>query len=52
MSDYVRRARVVMDMNFTPLADDVEYPLVGKPSAGMMGYDEAVKYIKSLQYTV
>ena len=52
ITDYVRRARVVMDMNFTPLADDVEYPLVGKPSAGMMGYDEAVKYIKSLQYTV
>ncbi len=51
IGDYVSRAKVVMDMNFTPLTNDIEYPLIGKPSAGMMGYDEAVKYIKSLQST-
>ena len=29
--------------------DDVEYPLVSKPSFAMLGYESACTYLKSLQ---
>ena len=52
MSDYINRTVVVLDSNYYPLTEEIEYPLIGKPSVGMMGYDQAIKYIRSLKFTV
>ena len=52
MTDYINRTKLVLGRDYTPLSSDIEYPLVGKSFTGMMSYDEAVKYISSLKYTV
>lgn len=52
MTDYINRTEVILDRNYTPLTNDIEYPLIGKPTVGMMGYYEAIDYIRSLKFTV
>ena len=49
MKDYINRTTLVIDKNYTPVTSDIEYPLLTKPTLGMIGYDESVKYVKSLQ---
>ncbi len=52
VSDYINRTVLVLERDYTPYASDIEYPLLTKPMLGMIGYDETVKYIKSLKPTV
>ncbi|MDY6338728.1 MAG: hypothetical protein SPL61_03750 [Saccharofermentans sp.] len=40
---------IVLAKNYSPAPDDVEYPLVSKPSFAMLGYESACTYLKSLQ---
>ena len=40
---------VILAKNYTPAPADVEYPLAGKPSFELMGYEAAYAYVKSLK---
>ncbi len=46
--DFVNRTTVVVASNYSPLAEDVEYPLNAKPRLNMMTYDKAIEYLESL----
>ena len=45
----VANTTVILAKNYNPAPDDVEYPLAGKPSFELMGYETAYAYVKSLK---
>ena len=45
----VANTTVILAKNYNPAPDDVEYPLTGKPSFELMGYETAYAYVKSLK---
>ena len=52
ITDYIGRTEVVLDRNYTPMVNDIEFSLAGIPVVGMMEYDQAMEYVKSLRYSV
>lgn len=49
LKETVANTVVILAKNYTPAPDDVEYPLAGKPSYELMGYESAYAYVKSLK---
>ena len=47
--DDVAKTVIVLTRNYEPSQDDVEFPILSKPSFAMLTYESAYRYLKSLQ---